>query len=41
MRLVATIAVISLLALTTYGCGQKGPLYLPQPAEKSPEQSGQ
>lgn len=34
MRLVATIVVISFLALATYGCGQKGPLYLPQPTEQ-------
>jgi len=34
-----TCLLLLILALAMTGCGQKGPLYLPPEAEKSPEQS--
>jgi predicted small lipoprotein YifL len=33
MRFISIIALSSLLTLGLAGCGQKGPLYLPQNAE--------
>jgi predicted small lipoprotein YifL len=33
MRLFSLLAATALLALSLAGCGQKGPLYLPQPSE--------
>ncbi|MBR9909882.1 MAG: lipoprotein [Gammaproteobacteria bacterium] len=40
MRLIALVLFTSLLALGVAACGQKGPLYLPQPAEQPQEQKG-
>lgn len=35
LRAIALITLISTLS----GCGQKGPLYLPQPADSNPEEN--
>ena len=32
-----TVVVLMLLCLSLGACGQKGPLYLPQPAQPQPE----
>ncbi|WP_249977281.1 LPS translocon maturation chaperone LptM [Vreelandella olivaria] len=34
------LAIITLIALLVAGCGQKGPLYLPDDADTATEQEG-
>ena len=41
MRLLATFIISSFILLGVSGCGTKGPLYLPQPAEQSTEAQAQ
>ena len=41
MRFVSAIALCSLLTLGLAGCGQKGPLYLPQDGKPVESQSAE
>ena len=36
-RILVLLSALGLSVLVLAGCGQKGPLYLPQPAKPSPE----
>ncbi len=41
MRLLTLTAAVLTLALALAGCGQKGPLYLPQPDAPASEEAAQ